>query len=153
MLRVFADQNYGNHDQIENGWRRNGRFAPEHGAIYPQGFFACADGFVAIVARSKKDWRLVLNSLGNPAWADSDAFRDPFKLAVDSEEVDELLGAELRKFTRDELLGKALLVGSTIAPVYSLDEAKQRNLTRPGAGDLRLKIPLPFRFATRVDRR
>ncbi|MFT4011152.1 MAG: CoA transferase [Nocardioidaceae bacterium] len=143
VLRAFADQNAGNHAEVVAGWRRNGRVAVEHGGIYPQGFFPCADGFVAMVGRSRKDWYAIRKAIGWPAWADDPRFEDPFAIAEDSAEVDELLTAALAGLDRDRLLEQALLYGATIAPVFSPAEARARNLVRPsyhaGSG-----VPFPF---------
>ncbi len=53
LLRAFAEQNSGNHAGVPYGWRRNGRTAIEHGGVFPQGFFRCRDGFMAVQARSR----------------------------------------------------------------------------------------------------
>jgi crotonobetainyl-CoA:carnitine CoA-transferase CaiB-like acyl-CoA transferase len=47
---------------------------------------------------------------------------DPFALAADSSRVDPLLQTELLRFTRDELLERAMGCGATVAPVYSTEE-------------------------------
>ncbi|CAN5444781.1 hypothetical protein BH09PSE5_BH09PSE5_42470 [soil metagenome] len=143
ILRSFADQNFGNHKQIPTSWRRNGRVSPEHGGIYPQGFFACADGFVGVVGRSRQDWSSILAALGNPAWA-TDDMRNPFELAKDSEKVDPLFTAELAKHTRRELLELALESGATFAPVFLASEIKQERLVRDAFFDKGGVAGLPF---------
>jgi crotonobetainyl-CoA:carnitine CoA-transferase CaiB-like acyl-CoA transferase len=131
LLRSFADQNAGNHLEVADGWRRNGRLAVEHGGIYPQGFYACADGWVGVVARSKADWSAILAAIGDPDWSQEDGLRDPFALSVDDSIVDPLFSGELIRFTRDELLERALATGATFAPVYDAREAASRDLFRP----------------------
>lgn len=130
ILHGFADQNNANHTQIVDGWRRNGRTSPEHGGIFPQGAFPCRDGYVGVVARSKRDWRVILEALGNPSWIRDDLL-DPFELAEHPEEIERLLTEELSNWTRDDLLERALAHTATIAPVYGPDEARERNLVRP----------------------
>lgn len=129
ILRAFADQNFGNHKQIPTSWRRNGRVSPEHGGIYPQGFFACRDGYVGVVGRSRQDWNSILAALGNPAWA-TDEMRNPFELARNSEKVDPLFTAELAKYTRHQLLELALESGATFAPVFDIHEVPHEQLVR-----------------------
>lgn len=142
ILRSFAEQNASNHVEIEGGWRRNGRLAVEHGGIYPQGFFRCADGYVGVVARSRKDWAAILEAIGNPAWAEDEEMRDPFALAADDSKVDPLMRETLLGIARDELLERAIETGATIAPVYTLEEIPSRNLVRD---DLDFAdVPLPF---------
>jgi crotonobetainyl-CoA:carnitine CoA-transferase CaiB-like acyl-CoA transferase len=146
VLHSFARQNFGNHIEEPNGWRRNGRFSPNHGGIYPQGLFPCADGFVAAVARSRHDWDSILAVLDNPEWADNEAIRDPIALAANPSVVESDFAAELQKHTRDELFERCVERRATLAPVYSRAEAAKRHLVRdsfrtgPDAGN----VGLPF---------
>lgn len=143
ILRCFADQNFGNHKQIPTSWRRNGRISPEHGGIFPQGFFKCRDGYVGVIGRSRQDWALMLTALGNPAWA-TDELRNPFQLARHSEQVDALFETELEKYSRDQLLELALKFGATFAPVYSKAEIRDEHLVRESFFDGDGKPDLPF---------
>jgi crotonobetainyl-CoA:carnitine CoA-transferase CaiB-like acyl-CoA transferase len=145
ILRSFADQNSGNHDEIAAGWRRNGRLAVEHGGIYPQGFYPCADGYVGVVARSRKDWHAILTAIGNPPWSRAEQMRDPFALSADDSVVEPLFRAELLKLERDALLERAIECGATIAPVYDIDEIATRDLVRRDI-DFGGPMPLPFEF-------
>lgn len=145
ILRSFADQNSGNHDEIAAGWRRNGRLAVEHGGIYPQGFYPCADGYVGVVARSRKDWHAILAAIGNPAWSRAEEMQDPFALSTDDSVVEPLFRAELLTLERDALLERAIEFGATIAPVYDVDEIATRDLVRRDI-DFAGPMPLPFDF-------
>ena len=149
ILRSFADQNAGNHAEVEHGWRRNGSVAVEHGGIYPQGYFPCLDGNVGIVGRSRKDWEAIREVIGRPQWADDPRFDDPFELAADSEEVDLLLIEALAQFNRDELLEKSINYGATLAPVYKADELRERGITRSGTFNDDLVANLPFEIISR----
>ncbi len=149
ILRSFADQNAGNHVEVEQGWRRNGSVAVEHGGIYPQGYFACKDGHVGIVGRSRKDWEAIRDVIGRPHWADDPRFDDPFELAANPAEVDALLTEALSQFERDELLEKSLATGATLAPVYSAHELLERGITRSGAFNENEVANLPFEIIPR----
>jgi hypothetical protein len=149
ILRSFADQNAGNHAEVEQGWRRNGSVAVEHGGIYPQGYFACKDGHVGIVGRSRKDWEAIRDVIGRPQWADQPEFDDPFELAANPEEVDELLTEALSQFGRDELLEKSVRTGATLAPVYSANELLERGITRSGTFNENQIANLPFEIIPR----
>ena len=151
ILRSFADQNAGNHAEVEQGWRRNGSVAVEHGGIYPQGYFACKDGHVGIVGRSRKDWEAIRDVIGRPQWADDPRFDDPFELAANPDEVDELLTEALSKFGRDELLEKSVRTGATLAPVYSANELLERGITRAGTFNENQIANLPFEIIPRGD--
>ena len=149
ILRSFADQNAGNHAEVEQGWRRNGSVAVEHGGIYPQGYFACKDGHVGIVGRSRKDWEAIRDVIGRPQWADDPRFDDPFELAANPAEVDAFLTEALSQFERDELLEKSLATGATLAPVYSAHELLERGITRTGAFSENKVANLPFEIIPR----
>jgi crotonobetainyl-CoA:carnitine CoA-transferase CaiB-like acyl-CoA transferase len=144
ILRAFAEQNSGNHAGVPYGWRRNGRTAIEHGGVFPQGFFPCRDGFVAVQARSRPDWRAVLQGLGDPEWSRDAGLQDPFRLSEDDSRVLPLLIGELMKHTREELLQRAIDTGAPMAPVLSTKEAHERGVFRPAfeSADGSLQIPL-----------
>lgn len=130
ILRAFSLQNSGGPKEMQHLWRRNGRFCIDHGGIFPMGFFACKDGHVAILGRSKRDWRQIRTAIGDPAWAAAERFQNPFLIAKDSAEADQLLEATLQDFTRDHLLACGLDHGAVIAPVYSQAEAAARGVFR-----------------------
>ena len=131
-LRAFAEQNSGNHAGVPYGWRRNGRVAIEHGGVFPQGFFRCKDGFMAIQARSKPDWLAILAALGNPDWSKEKAMQNPFTLSEDDSRVIPLLEAELAVLDRRELLERAMATGAPMAPVLTLEESARWDIFRPG---------------------
>jgi len=130
VMRAFSLQNAGSRADMTKNWRRNGRLCVEHGGIFPMGFFACRDGHVAILGRSRRDWRNIRKAIGDPAWAEAAAFEDPFQLARDSAEADAFLETTLAAFGRDELLARGLAAGAVIAPVYTEAEARERGVFR-----------------------
>ena len=132
IMRAFALQNSGTPEERRRLWKRNGRICVEHGLIFPMGFFACRDGHVALLGRSRRDWRRIAAALGDPEWARRPGFDNPFALARDSAEPDALLEETLADKTRDDLLARGLEEGAVVAPVYSYDEAQARGVFRPG---------------------
>ena len=132
IMRAFALQNSGTPEERRRLWKRNGRICVEHGLIFPMGFFACRDGHVALLGRSRRDWRRIATALGDPEWAHRPGFDNPFALARDSAEADALLEETLADRTRDDLLARGLEEGAVVAPVYSYDEAQARGVFRPG---------------------
>ena len=94
------------------------------------GFFSCQDGFVALLGRSRRDWKNIRAALGNPDWSQNERFNDPFQLAKNSDEANQLLSRTLSKFKRDELLEKGLHYAAVIAPVYNQNEAAERKIFR-----------------------
>lgn len=150
ILRSFADQNAGNHTEVDAGWRRNGSMAVEHGGIYPQGFFACRDGHIGIVGRSRKDWAAIRDVIGRPPWCEEERFDDPFALAANSAEVDVLLTQALSQFDRDELLKRAIKFGATLAPVYAANEIEGRDVVRKDFFAENGETNLPFEIVSRA---
>lgn len=131
ILRAFSLQNSGGPKEMRHLWQRNGRLCIDHGGIFPMGFFACQDGHVAILGRSKRDWRQIRTAIGDPEWAEAQQFQNPFLVARDSADADRMLEQTLSQFTRDELLARGLQHGAVIAPVYSQAEAAARDVFRP----------------------
>jgi crotonobetainyl-CoA:carnitine CoA-transferase CaiB-like acyl-CoA transferase len=132
ILRSFSLQNAGTPEDMAKNWRRNGRLCVEHGGIFPMGFFACKDGHVAILGRSRRDWRNIRMALGDPEWAKAPEFENPFAIARDSATADRQLEQTLAQFDRDELLARGLEHGAVIAPVFSTEQAHDRNVFRHG---------------------
>ncbi len=144
ILRAFAEQNSGNHAGVPYGWRRNGPTTVEHGGVFPQGFFQCSDGFVAVQARSKQDWASILKAFGNPDWAQDPAFQNPFKLSEDDSRILPVFEAELKKRDRHEWLELAIATGAPMAPVLSPEEATSWQIFRPGYSDGSGKPNAPY---------
>ena len=130
IMRSFSLQNSGGREEMRRSWRRNGRLCVDHGGIFPMGFYACKDGHVALLGRSRRDWQQIRLAIGDPEWARGEDFQDPFALARDSALADRLLEQTLSHFSRDELLERGLAEGAVIAPVYSQDEAAGRGVFR-----------------------
>jgi hypothetical protein len=141
VLKSFVDQNAGNSMEVPIGWRRNGRVAVEHGGVFPQGFFPCKDGYVAIVARSRPDWQAVLQALGSPEWAQDGRFNDPIGLSRDDSVVRPLLEETTSKFSRQELLNLALKGGATMGPVLQPGEAAEWAVVPPQSGVSTRELP------------
>ncbi len=131
VMRSFSLQNAGDKKEMSRRWRRNGRVCVEHGGIFPMGFYACKDGHVALLGRSRKDWKNIKAAIGNPEWAEDPAFTDPFLLAKNSTKADQFLEETLSNFSRDFLLTEGLKNNAVIAPVYTQKEANERNIFRP----------------------
>lgn len=144
VLRAFAEQNSGNHAGVPYGWRRNGLTAVEHGGVFPQGFFSCKDGYVAVQARSRQDWLAILSVFGNPKWSEDHSMQNPFKLSEDDSKVMPHFQAELNKLTMDELLEYALVKGAPMAPVLSSLEAVSAEIFREGFIDPKGDVNIPF---------
>ncbi len=130
ILRSFCLQNSGGWEEMAHSWRRNGRLCIEHGGIFPMGFFACRDGHVAILGRSRRDWKNIQAAIGDPDWAKTEAFENPFTVARNSAMADALLEQSLADLQRDDLLKRGIANQAVIAPVYTQNEAHDRGVFR-----------------------
>lgn len=146
VLRAFAEQNSGNHAGVSYGWRRNGLTAVEHGGVFPQGFFRCKDGHVAVQARSRQDWSAILTAFGNPEWSRDSEMQNPFKLSEDDSVVLPLFQSELDKLKKREILNLAIKTGAPMAPVLTIEEAVCEKVFRPGFHDEKGYLNWPFIF-------
>jgi CoA:oxalate CoA-transferase len=102
---------------------RDGSRAPGSGGRYPFGIFPCADGYVAIIGRTARDWENIVAMMGSPEWAAQPRYQDLHGIAMDyPDEVDKLIDPWLRERTRAELVGLARQHSIPMAPVRRVDE-------------------------------
>ncbi len=138
-------------------WQRDGRRAWGSGGPYPYSLFPCRDGFVCIIARTRRDWQRLLEALGHPEWADNPRYQDQIAMAREyPDEVDALLEPLLKRYTKNELFQMARKWGFPLSPVKEAHESledpqlKQRNFFEsievPEIGKLYLPR-LPFRLS------
>lgn len=144
ILRSFSLQNAGDAAEMRRRWRRNGPLCIEHGGIFPMGFFRCRDGHVAVLGRSRRDWRQIRQAIGDPPWARAPEYENPFAIALDSAEADRLLERTLADFDRDELLRRGLESEAVLAPVFSQDEAAAHGVFRDGFVGPNRRPAMPF---------
>ena len=105
-------------------YHREGRRSPGNGGVYPQRLFRAADGWIALLCRSRREWSGILDALDSPAWGEQDRYRDILRMGVEyPDEVDPLVEAETSKHSRDELFARAVNNGFPLAPVRSPSEA------------------------------
>ncbi|MBT2535475.1 CoA transferase [Arthrobacter sp. ISL-69] len=106
--------------------QRDGRRAPGSGGRYPFGFFACRDGYVAMICRSDREWASLLAMMGDPSWAKDERYQDLYGIAMEyPDEVDALIEPWLLEHTRDELLALAQEFAVPVAPVRSVTEVME----------------------------
>jgi crotonobetainyl-CoA:carnitine CoA-transferase CaiB-like acyl-CoA transferase len=110
---------------IEGGggaWRRRG--FDRHGAIYPSGFYPCADGLVFLATQSRAQWTGFLRLMGDPAWSHADPMlRDGVAIGWKrAEEVDLHFIPWLTQHTRRELVAMARDAGLVLGPIHEIGE-------------------------------
>lgn len=147
-MRSFVEQNSTSYRLSGIGWRREGSRAAGCAGIYPYGVYVCADGQVALIARSKADWQGIAAAIGA---ADTyESYPDPFEIALHhADEVDRLIGPKLARLSKSDVMRLAEQQGVLAAPVNTLPDVlsygfldEERELWTQAAGH---RVPdLPF---------
>lgn len=103
--------------------KRAGRRAPGSGGRYPMSIFPCKDGYVALIARTRRDWARFVEMMGSPAWAEEPRYQDLYAMAMEyPDEVDELVTPWLVERTRAELTDLAREYGIPMGVLQNVDE-------------------------------
>ena len=103
--------------------RRTGHHALDF--PYPNCILRCRDGHIFVGAPEGRQWRRLLEAMGNPAWAQEERFRN--RTAMNNryaDEVDGYMEAWLADYTKAELLALALEQRIPLAPVRTYDEVR-----------------------------
>ena len=103
--------------------RRTGHHALDF--PYPNCILRCKDGYVFVGAPEGRQWRRLLEIMGNPEWSQEQRFRD--RTAMNNQYADEVDGYVeewLANYTKDELLALALEHRVPLAPVRGFDEVR-----------------------------
>ena len=126
-------------------YHREGRRSPGNGGVYPQRLFRAADGWIALLCRSRKEWDGILTALDSPAWGQDERYRDLLRMAQEyPDEVDVLVEAETSKHTCAELFRRAIANEFPLAPVRSPAEAMEDEyLTRQNFWSEQAGVCLP----------
>jgi len=103
--------------------RRTGHHALDF--PYPNCILRCKDGFVFVGAPEGRQWRNLLDLMGNPDWAKEDRFRNRTSMNNEyAEEVDSYMEQWLSNYTKNELLDMAMDAQIPLAPVRGFDEVR-----------------------------
>ena len=103
--------------------RRTGHHALDF--PYPNCILRCRDGHIFVGAPEGRQWRRLLEAMGNPAWAQEERFRNRTAMNnLYADEVDGYVEAWLADYTKAELLALALERRIPLAPVRTYDEVR-----------------------------
>ena len=103
--------------------RRTGHHALDF--PYPNCILRCKDGYIFVGAPEGRQWRGLLELMGNPQWAREPRFRN--RTVMNNEYADEVDGYVedwLLRHTKSELLDMALEHRLPLAPVRGFDEVR-----------------------------
>ena len=143
-------------------WLFGDRRAMRHGrrvagGPYPNTILACKDGEIRLQAMTKREWRRIIDMMGNPAWADDPRFQDRLKMnELYADELDGLIADWLSGQTKDELFRKFYDFSVPFTPVNTAADFLHHphlaareyfiEVEHPKAGTLRQPGP-PYKLA------
>jgi crotonobetainyl-CoA:carnitine CoA-transferase CaiB-like acyl-CoA transferase len=152
MLESFLEQNVTSYSVRQIPWQREGHRASQCAGIFPYGVYECADGQVAMMGRSSRDWQEIAISVGEPELAEQ--YPDAIAIVNDGliDEVELRLRPRIAGMSRAELGAIAESTGALIAPVMAMGEVLEYDdpLTERGFwttydGDRMPGLPLVLR--------
>ncbi|MBN9739211.1 MULTISPECIES: CoA transferase [unclassified Pseudonocardia] len=124
VLSYYVGQIGANFLPYERPWRRDGARATESGGSYPAAMFPCRDGWVSIMCRTQREYRGLIEALGDPQWARQPGFEDSRVVArFHADEADPYLIAWTTARTRAEVFAAGSEHGFPVAPVSTIGEA------------------------------
>lgn len=93
---------------------------------YPNCILRCKDGYIFVGAPEGRQWRKLLEIMGDPPWSQEPRFRNRTDMNnLYADEVDGYLEVWLTQHTKAELLDLALEHRVPLAPVRGYDEVRQ----------------------------
>jgi formyl-CoA transferase len=98
------------------------RIGNRYESCYPYDSFAARDGSVVIAAANDKLWRLVCQTLGEPALADDQRFDTNAKRVQRHADIKPLVEAWTRTHTVDEIVERMLAAGVPASPIITIDK-------------------------------
>lgn len=125
------------------------RIGNRYESCYPYDSFAASDGSVVIAAANDKLWRLVCQTIGQPALADDARFDANAKRVERHREIKALIEAWSRAHTVDEIVERMLAAGVPASPINTID----RLVTDPhiaGARQMFVDVEHPTAGKTRL---
>ncbi|MFJ8001289.1 CoA transferase [Streptomyces sp. NPDC096310] len=124
VLAYYVGMITANFLPYERPWTRDGARPPGSAGVYPASIFPCQDGHVVLMCRNQREWQLLLEAMGNPAWSGDEKFADPRVVArLHADEADSHLEPWVRARTIDELMTIGREKGLAVAPIRSVREA------------------------------
>ncbi len=84
-----------------------------------------ADGFIAFMLRTERNWAPLMELLGNPEWSKAPLFQNPRELSTHWDGLKDLLGQETRKWPTQKLYESAQAKGVSAAPIATVADASK----------------------------
>jgi crotonobetainyl-CoA:carnitine CoA-transferase CaiB-like acyl-CoA transferase len=103
--------------------RRTGHHALDF--PYPNCILRCKDGYIFVGSPEGRQWRTLLEVMGDPEWAKEERFRNRTRMNNEyADEVDGYMEEWLLQHTKAELLALALEHRVPLAPVRDFEEVR-----------------------------
>ena len=103
--------------------RRTGHHALDF--PYPNCILRCKDGYIFVGSPEGRQWRQLLELMGNPKWAEDPRFTNRTVMNNQyADEIDSYMEAWLMQYTKAKLLAMALEYRIPLAPVRGFDEVR-----------------------------
>lgn len=90
---------------------------------WPNCVLPCKDGYISLDTVQEKQFRRLVEMIGNPAWAQDERFKDREKVTEEyADEADALFGEWLNAHTKEEIFALARQHRVPLAPVKTVEE-------------------------------
>ena len=90
---------------------------------YPDGVLPCKDGYVCVDTPQNRQWRRLIEAMGNPQWANDPIFDDRIRTTDEyADKADAYLIEWLMKHTKEELFKIAQDNRIPVAPIRTVEE-------------------------------
>ncbi|MDP2954477.1 MAG: CoA transferase [Chloroflexota bacterium] len=120
------------------------------------GVMACRDGYVVLTPAQERQWRALVELMGNPEWASGEKARDEFARSRNAAELNRLIAAWMADKPKDWVYHCGQALGCPIGTVNSAEDLLHSqqlaargffvDIDHPKAG--KLKYPsAPYRFS------
>ncbi len=85
----------------------------------------CQDGFIVITIVTDREWRSLVECMGNPSWALDEKFLSWANRHWYADEINPRVHAWVRQFKKEELFHKLQAKGVAVAPVNTAEDLAQ----------------------------
>ena len=117
--------------------------------VMPNAYMPCRDGYVVMVGFMEPHWKRIVSMMGDPEWADTEVFADPFERARNWDVLAPMILAWTMEHTGAEIARLAQENGAPCFPAYTVgqmvdsDHVKARGYLRTYDGPEGRRLSFP----------
>jgi len=82
----------------------------------------CRDGYLMLSALTDREWKSVIDFMGNPAWADDDRFNQWLSRHLSGDDINPHVEEFVRQYNKDELFHQLQAKAIAAAPVNTSED-------------------------------